>query len=54
VSSLDRHFDQASRDIEQIKTSAGKIESRSGKIESLDLDDPDEIEGSEPEALPGS
>lgn len=52
VTSLDRHFDQAARDITLIKTSAGKIESRSEKIESLDLSDQDEIEGSDSGALP--
>lgn len=37
VTSLDRHFGQASRDIEEIKTSTRKITSRGDKIESLDL-----------------
>ncbi|MEN8040186.1 MAG: DNA recombination protein RmuC [Actinomycetota bacterium] len=37
VTSLDRHFDQAGRDIEQIKTSTNKIVSRGDKIEALDL-----------------
>jgi DNA recombination protein RmuC len=37
VSSLDRHFDQAARDIEDIKRSSTKIVSRGDKIEALDL-----------------
>jgi len=37
VSSLDKHFDQALRDIEDIKKSSTKIASRGGKIEDLDL-----------------
>lgn len=37
VTSLDRHFDQAARDIEQIKKSSTKIVSRGDNIESLDL-----------------
>jgi len=41
VSSLDRHFDQAARDIEDIKKSSTKIVSRGDKIESLDLGDSD-------------
>jgi DNA recombination protein RmuC len=39
VSSLDRHFDQASRDIEDIKISSAKIVSRGDRIEALDLGD---------------
>lgn len=39
VVSLDKHFGQATRDIEQIKTSTRKIVSRGDKIESLDLGD---------------
>ena len=41
VSSLDRHFDQASRDIEDIKISSAKIVSRGDRIEALDLGDSD-------------
>jgi len=41
VSSLDRHFDQAARDIEDIKKSSTKIVSRGDKIESLDLGESD-------------
>lgn len=40
VTSLDRHFDQAARDIEDIKKSSTKILSRGDKIEALDLGDP--------------
>lgn len=42
VTSLDRHFDQASRDIEDIKRSSTKIGSRGDKIEALDLGDSEE------------
>jgi len=41
VANLDRHFDQAARDIEQIKTSSNKIVNRGDRIESLDLGDHD-------------
>jgi DNA recombination protein RmuC len=37
VISLDKHFDQASRDIQDIKRSSTKIVSRGDKIEALDL-----------------
>jgi DNA recombination protein RmuC len=37
VASLDRHFDQAVRDIEDIKKSSTKIASRGDRIEALDL-----------------
>lgn len=37
VSSLDKHFDQAARDIEDIKKSSTKISSRGDRIEALDL-----------------
>ncbi len=40
VRSLDKHFDQAARDIEEIKKSSTKIVSRGDKIEALDLADP--------------
>lgn len=49
VSSLDRHFGQASNDIDLIKKSAAKIVSRGAKIESLDLGE----QGSSPGALDG-
>jgi DNA recombination protein RmuC len=41
VTSLDRHFDQAARDIEDIKKSSTKIVNRGDKIEALDLGDQD-------------
>ena len=41
VTSLDRHFDQAARDIEDIKKSSTKIVSRGDKIEALDLGEAD-------------
>ena len=52
VGNLDRHFAAAAVDIEEIKTSAGKIETRGGRIETLDLDEPDELESGGQEALP--
>ena len=54
VSSLDRHFRQASADIDQIKTSAGKIDSRGNRIQDLDLGEGDQKKGSidESEAEP--
>ena len=44
VSSLDRHFGQAQRDIEQIKTTTGKISSRSDKIDQIDVEEDDETQ----------
>ena len=48
VLNLDRHFDQAARDIEQIKTSSTKIVNRGDRIESLDLGDHDTTPSIEP------
>lgn len=42
VANLDKHFDQAARDIEEIKKSSTKIVSRGAKIEALDLSETDE------------
>ncbi len=42
VANLDKHFDQAARDIEEIKKSSTKIVSRGAKIEALDLGETDE------------
>lgn len=39
VGNLDRHFDQARRDIDQIKTTTSKISSRSEKIEAIEVED---------------
>ena len=39
VGNLDKHFDQAQRDIEQIKVTTGKISSRSEKIYSIEVED---------------
>lgn len=52
VASLDRHFGKATEDIKGIKISAGKVESRGVKIDSLELDDPDEIDAAPQDALP--
>jgi len=57
VVSLDRHFGQASRDIEEIKTSTRKIVSRGDKIENLDLgegDTPAAVAQGEAPAIGGS
>jgi len=42
VTNLDRHFGQAVKDIDAIKTSSRKIVSRGGKIEALDLAEGDD------------
>ena len=43
VTNLERHFDQAGRDIEQIRTSSGKIAGRGARITQIELGDtPDE------------
>jgi DNA recombination protein RmuC len=39
VRKLETHFDQADRDIKDIRISANKISSRGTKIEELDLED---------------
>ncbi|QIE55765.1 DNA recombination protein RmuC [Pikeienuella piscinae] len=40
VGKLDGHFEQARRDVEQIKISASKAGSRAGKLESFEFDEP--------------
>jgi len=59
VGSLERHFDQAGRDIEQIRTSAKKITGRGTRITQIELsDDPEEshtaalVSSAETETLP--
>jgi DNA recombination protein RmuC len=52
VASLDKHFGKATDDIKGIKISAGKVESRGVKIDSLELDDPDEIDAAPQDSLP--
>ena len=42
VGNLDKHFEQARRDVEQIKTSAGKAGGRAAKLESFEFDGPQE------------
>lgn len=42
VGNLDKHFEQARRDVEQIKTSAGKAGGRAAKLESFEFDGPEE------------
>ena len=44
VGNLDRHFDMAQRDIDQIKTTTGKIASRSEKIEAIEVEDASPVE----------
>lgn len=48
VANLDRHFEQARRDVEQIKISAEKAGTRSGRLHDFDFDGPEERT-----ALPG-
>ena len=50
VGNLDRHFDQAQRDIEQIKVTTGKISSRSEKIYSIEVEDDEEQPAIPPKA----
>lgn len=47
VGNLESHFDLARRDIEQIKTSSGKIMNRGERITGLELDDEDDDEAEE-------
>ena len=44
VENLDRHFNQAAKDVEQIKISATKAGSRAQRLEAFEFDDPVEIE----------
>jgi len=44
VAKLDNHFEQARKDIDLINTSTRKISSRAEKIESLQLEEPDQVE----------
>ena len=56
VGSLERHFDQAGRDIGQIRTSSDKITGRGTKITEIELgDDGEAVEGvdEEPKAVAG-
>ena len=50
VDSLERHFDQAQRDIKDIRTSASKVLKRGERISAAELTTPDETSG---ELLPG-
>ena len=50
VDSLERHFDQAQRDIKDIRTSASKVLKRGERISSAELTTPD---GNSGELLPG-
>jgi DNA recombination protein RmuC len=43
VEKLQTHFDQASRDIKDIRTSSDRIKMRSDRIADADLDDPASI-----------
>ena len=52
VDNLDKHFDAAVKDVNQIKISAGKIQDRGARIESLELDEPDEVGSGGQGALP--
>lgn len=52
VEKLDKHFNDVTEDIRQVKISAGKIHDRGGRIESLELDDPGAIGSSQRDQLP--
>jgi len=52
VDNLDKHFDAAVKDVNQIKISAGKIQDRGARIESLELDEPEEVGSGGQGALP--
>ncbi|MEM7270436.1 MAG: DNA recombination protein RmuC [Pseudomonadota bacterium] len=41
VGNLDKHFEQARRDVEQIKVSAAKAGGRAGRLESFEFDEPE-------------
>lgn len=43
VGNLDKHFEQARRDVEQIKTSASKAGGRALRLESFEFDEPVEV-----------
>ncbi|MEM7544063.1 MAG: DNA recombination protein RmuC [Pseudomonadota bacterium] len=43
VGNLDKHFEQARRDVEQIKTSASKAGSRAERLESFEFDEPVDV-----------
>ncbi|MEM9045278.1 MAG: DNA recombination protein RmuC [Pseudomonadota bacterium] len=51
VSNLDRHFDQATKDIEQIKISAQKAGQRAGRLEAFDFAEEVETAGSSAELV---
>lgn len=48
VANLDRHFDQAARDIEDIKTSATRIDGRATRIERIEFDETEARQPREP------
>ncbi|MEL7465767.1 MAG: DNA recombination protein RmuC [Pseudomonadota bacterium] len=51
VGNLDKHFEQARRDVEQIKTSAGKAGGRAAKLESFEFDGPEVVEVAPTDAI---
>lgn len=53
VGNLDRHFEQARRDVEQIKISADKAGGRAAKLESFEFDGPEGVEALPPKAVGG-
>ena len=54
VGNLDRHFEQARRDVEQIKISADKAGGRAAKLESFEFDGPEGVEALPPKAVGGN
>jgi len=51
VDNLQRHFDQAAKDIEQIQTSADKVMKRGEKIRNVELEEDGPAEALEPPTL---
>ena len=54
VDNLDKHFDLAQRDVQEIKTSTGKITSRGKRIENYEVTDtsPDPVLNAQSDILP--
>ena len=48
VGNLDRHFDQAAKDLREIKTSADKVGRRAGRLENFEFDEVDDKSSGKP------
>ena len=53
VGNLDRHFSQASKDIEEIRISAGKAGNRARKLEAFEFDEAEDLEAPRPKLVSG-